>query len=419
MEMEGLVNELLIVYDSLSMKVLFTMGGVSHYIAPLFDAIARKGIEVVVLIPESQKKTIIGKGVKLVEQKSLFSVRKSEHRKKWYGKLALEGLTATILEEKPNIVVLGWPYFLQYFFSYSLRSALKRVKAKLIIREIPFQTPPFGKLSYFKKHPAWNENMENVSKGFSFYVKAFATMHIRKYIYKRADATINYASVAKEILPSYGMSLDSIFVTYNTVDTNEAFKQKEKVLALPHTWEKKPRIIHIGRLVKWKRVDLLIDAFNIVVKQIPDAELVIVGDGPEKEILEKQVQVLGLEEKIVFTGAIHDAFLLGQHMNESSVYVLAGMGGLSINEAMCYSLPIVCSVCDGTERDLITDGVNGYFFKENDVNSLSEKIETLLLNPKEAAAMGERSLKIIKEKINTETVSQRFIDAFEYVSVRT
>lgn len=68
-------------------------------------------------------------------------------------------------------------------------------------------------------------------------------------------------------------------------------------------------------------------------------------------------------------------------MNESTVYVLAGMGGLSINDAMTYGLPVVCSVCDSTERDLVTDGVNGLFFKEDNADSLSDKLNKLLPLP--------------------------------------
>lgn len=54
---------------------------------------------------------------------------------------------------------------------------------------------------------------------------------------------------------------------------------------LPHSAK---RALHIGRLVKWKRVDLLIDAFPKVIANHPDAELVIVGDGPELDNLKKQ-----------------------------------------------------------------------------------------------------------------------------------
>ena len=103
-------------------------------------------------------------------------------------------------------------------------------------------------------------------------------------------------------------------------------------------------------------------------------------------------------------------------MTASSLYVLAGMGGLSINDAMTYGLPVVCSVCDSTEKDLVTDGVNGLFFKASDAADLSEKITEILDNPKLRINMGEASLDIIEHKINLTSVSRRFVDAFRVIN---
>lgn len=103
-------------------------------------------------------------------------------------------------------------------------------------------------------------------------------------------------------------------------------------------------------------------------------------------------------------------------MNESTVYVLAGMGGLSINDAMTYGMPVLCSVCDGTERDLVIDGKNGFFFKEGDADSLAEKISELFSSPALCKKMGKESERIIREKINIETVSARYLRAFTILS---
>ena len=99
----------------------------------------------------------------------------------------------------------------------------------------------------------------------------------------------------------------------------------------------------------------------------------------------------------------------------SSVYVLAGMGGLSINEAMAYGKPVICSRCDGTERDLVKDGENGLYFQEGNVGDLAAKIGILLKDPFQGRRMGEHSLKVIEDKINLETVTRRFMDCFLYV----
>lgn len=398
------------------MRVLYVNVGIPLYTHPLLEKIVAKGCELVMLIPKNDDKTV-GENVKSADMKNTsYRICYSPTKTMWYGKPALIDLKSILLREKPDIMMIGWPYFLYLFFNRSIFEIMRQNKIRLIIREIPFQTPPYGNLSYFKNNPAYNENMELLSHGIAFKLRSLLTMYIRRFVYRRADASLNYASHALKILPSYGINPDAVFVSYNTSDTDSLLLEREKIMLSDPLLPVRKRILHIGRLVKWKRVDLLIDAFRKVAEKYPDCELVIIGNGPEKDALTRQAGNTGLAERIVFAGAIYDSYTLGRYMYESSVYVLAGMGGLSINDAMCFSLPVVCSVCDGTEKDLITDGVNGYFFKEGDVNSLTETIAKVLsLDNDRRKQMGEDAYRVIKEKINLETVAQRYMDAFEYV----
>lgn len=121
----------------------------------------------------------------------------------------------------------------------------------------------------------------------------------------------------------------------------------------------------------------IIEAFRKVAADYPEAELVIVGDGPELDNLRQQANDLQLTDSIRFIGAVYDPKTLGAYMNESSIYVLAGMGGLSINDAMTYGMPVLCAVCDSTERDLVMEGKNGYFFKDGDAGSLADRIREM------------------------------------------
>ena len=241
-----------------------------------------------------------------------------------------------------------------------------------------------------------------------------ATAKIRKYCYAKATGTLNYSTAAYDILPSYGVKREQIHVTYNATDTEALLKEKKTVqTSSPLLPPSSRRLLHIGRLVKWKRVDLLINAFGKILPDFPDAELVIVGDGPESDNLKQQSALLKLNDSIRFIGAVYDPKTLGAYMNESTVYVLAGMGGLSINDAMTYGMPILCSVCDSTERDLVTEGENGFFFKDGDVNSLAEKINQLFSSPELCKQMGKESERVIQEKINLNTVSERYLKAFQ------
>lgn len=406
------------------MKVLFTFGGMPHYLNAMLEKLQTKGANITVVSPQKGNATI-GKGVKMVEE-GAYRHLNTQEKKMYYGKSGFPALPDIIADERPDIVVLGWPYFLQVFFQPSLRRALKRCGARLVIREIPFQTPPYGQIrDYFRQHPMYDEGMHLLSTGKAFYLRQWLTARIRKYCYARVAGTLNYSTAAYDILPSYGVKREQIHVTYNSTDTEALWREKASVLAAPALLPpSERRLLHIGRLVKWKRVDLLIEAFARTLTQYPDAELVIVGNGPELDNLKKQATALGLplrskEENGVdgrgcvrFIGAVYDPKELGAYMNEATVYVLAGMGGLSINDAMTYALPVVCSVCDSTERDLVTDGRNGLFFRDGDADSLTEKILQLLASPQECRRMGQESERIIREQINIDTVSERYLKAF-------
>lgn len=406
------------------MKVLFTFGGMPHYLNAMLEKLQTKGADITVVSPQKGNATI-GKGVKMVEE-GAYRHLNTQEKKMYYGKSGFPALPGIIADERPDIVVLGWPYFLQVFFQPSLRRALKRCGARLVIREIPFQTPPYGQIrDYFRQHPMYDEGMRLLSTGKAFYLRQWLTARIRKYCYARVAGTLNYSTAAYDILPSYGVKREQIHVTYNSTDTEALWREKAAVLAAPALLPpSERRLLHIGRLVKWKRVDLLIEAFARTLTQYPDAELVIVGNGPELDNLKKQAAALGLplrskEENGVdgrgcvrFIGAVYDPKELGAYMNEATVYVLAGMGGLSINDAMTYALPVVCSVCDSTERDLVTDGRNGLFFRDGDADSLTEKILQLLASPQECRRMGQESERIIREQINIDTVSERYLKAF-------
>jgi glycosyltransferase involved in cell wall biosynthesis len=163
--------------------------------------------------------------------------------------------------------------------------------------------------------------------------------------------------------------------------------------------------------VKWKQVNVLIEAAISLHAKYPQTELSIVGDGPELEAL--KAQAAGYDF-IQFHGGIYDPTELGKITCESGIYVLAGMGGLSINEAMCFSKPVVCSVADGTEKRLVREGFNGHFFESGSVASLTSVIEKLFADPAQIAEMGKRSQEIIEKEINIHTVLGNYMEAFKF-----
>ena len=91
------------------------------------------------------------------------------------------------------------------------------------------------------------------------------------------------------------------------------------------------------------------------------------------------------------------------------------MGGLSINEAMAFGKPILCSICDGTEKKLVRDGYNGYIFENGNLESLKSKLVKLISEDDKIIAFGKNSESIIRNEINLQTVISGYLSAFEYL----
>jgi glycosyltransferase involved in cell wall biosynthesis len=90
------------------------------------------------------------------------------------------------------------------------------------------------------------------------------------------------------------------------------------------------------------------------------------------------------------------------------------MGGLSINEAMCFGKPVICSVADGTEKRLVKEGINWHYFESGSLKDLVDKITLLFHEPEKISSMGLRSREIIEKEINIHTVLGNYLAAFRY-----
>ncbi|HYH57364.1 MAG TPA: glycosyltransferase family 4 protein, partial [Anseongella sp.] len=374
------------------------------------------GMEVLLAVPGKRGATL-GSGVQESREGAQFKIVELEEYTAWYGKPFFRGLRQLLEREKPGILVTGWPYMMHFFFDPFLLRFLKRNAIKLIYRDIPFNMPPYGQArEYFKKQQVRHEAGDQGRQGG---IKAFWSFllltEIRRQYLRLADALIFYVDTAYELMGTYGIPRERIFITANSPDTDRLLSTYGRVRQLPALLPPNPqRLIHVGRLVKWKRVDLIIEALKILEERFPQIELLVLGFGPEEEALRRQAAALGLERRVKFTGGVYEEEKLGQYLHESAVYVLAGMGGLSINDAMCFGKPVICSEADGTEKRLVREDFNGKYFASGSAADLARKIAFLLEDPGRLRIFGENSLKIIREELNIHTVLEEYRRAFRY-----
>ncbi len=394
---------------------MYLANGLPHY----FNLVLSKfnsspGMEVVVVAPRGPGR-YIGEGVFQSREGIQFPV--VELREYSLGVFSsFRGLPRLLLRERPNVVVFPEYMVASFFLHPGLVLARKIIGARLVQKSIPFRLAGYevARKRLREALPVPQSRLRRLLQAIGLLRPVLrAVLELRAYCYRSVDAHVNYVDAAKEIYGSYGVAPDRIFVTRNSPDTDAMSRTEATLRAAGDAPKRNPcRLLHVGRLVAEKRVDLLLDAMPIVREALPQAELVIVGDGPQRAAHESQAVRLGMGDVVRFTGPIYDPMALGRHFLSASVFVLPGLGGLSINEAMFYGMAIVCSSGDGTEKFLVREGYNGAFFRADDRHSLGEAIVRLMSDPQELKRMGARSREIIDREVNIRTVVEAYRNAF-------
>lgn len=397
-------------------KVIYLVPGIPHYFKDLMNHLQEQGkYDIVCIRPKGIGKAIAS-SVFEVSEDNKFRIAELEEKQAWYGKSVFKGLKKFVRSENPDIILCGWPYIISFVFDIFLLRLVRDLNIKLICREIPFNIPYYGKEKDFLMHQGIFNEKRNIKQKFSWkqLLKLKLTSIVRKKYYNLCDHLIFYIDEAIPLLKSYGVDENKISVAYNTPDTNILLKAYEEVVQQALILEENAyRLIHVGRLVKWKRVDMLIQAVDILKDKYGAIELIVVGFGEEEEALKEQVKQLNLQSKIQFVGGVYDSLTLGQYLCASSIYVIAGMGGLSINDAMCFAKPIICSQADGTEKHLVREGYNGLYFDNGNLEDLVRSIDELLSDRNKLLDFGRHSQEIIKQEVNIDITIKKYIEAFD------
>jgi glycosyltransferase involved in cell wall biosynthesis len=169
-------------------------------------------------------------------------------------------------------------------------------------------------------------------------------------------------------------------------------------------------ILFVGRLQSRKRVDLLLQACASLGGTFRP-RLVIVGDGPERPSLEALAKTIYPFAE--FVGAKHGPEL-ASFFSIADLFILPGTGGLAVQEAMSYGLPVIMGQGDGTNDDLVRPG-NGWQIPPDDLNALTETIKQALANAKRLRTMGAESYRIVAKEINLEKMVGVFVEALNQV----
>lgn len=403
------------------MKVLYIGNGLTHYYNLVLSRLNREpNVNLVVVVPIGISDSI-GDGVRQTKDGINFRVIELREKRKLKLYSTFEGLSRVLRQERPDIIITPETYLAAFLFDISLVLAIKSFRTGIILKSIPFRYVTFHEAIKIIKESS--NGFSSLPSSLNKALKTFGLirlikrihLYIKRIVFNIPNAHVNYVE-AYDYWESYGVTKEKIFITRNSPDTDLLFATREKIVLEHDILPKNPyRLLHVGRLVGWKRVDMLMRAFGRVREKYSNSELLIIGSGPEENNLRKLSGELRLGDSVRLLGGIYDPEVLGKYYIASSLYVLAGMGGLSINEAMSFSLPVLCSVCDGTERVLVKEGVNGRYFKDGNEDDLVEKIIWFFERPSQSQSMGIKSQMIIRDEVNINTVIKGYLNAMDYV----
>ena len=177
----------------------------------------------------------------------------------------------------------------------------------------------------------------------------------------------------------------------------------------------RPIVLYVGRVDPEKKVGLVVEAFATVLKKVPDAVLVVVGDGVDRLNLEAKVQELGIADLVRFLGRVivpdlYDLYKLGD------VFVTASTietQGIVLIEAAATGLPLV-AVNAGAVAEVCLSNKNGFLVEPGDVKAISKSIVTILKDDKLRGEFSQNSIKIAHEHDFDKTLD-KFIDIYNKV----
>ena len=220
----------------------------------------------------------------------------------------------------------------------------------------------------------------------------------------RTDRLIGNSVAVAEFYKSIGYPADRVTVIPNGIDVpDETPFDRDALLAEFDIPRGSPVIGFVGRLAKQKRVDDLIFAMGLVAILRPNAHLLLIGDGPERDKLMKFARDIDVDRQTRFAGHRSDATKLLRLLD--LFWIASDFEGQSnsIMEAMAAGLPVLASDIP-PNRELVIDGETGFLVKIGDRAGFQQFADRLLADPDLARRLGNAGRERMRQHFSIENM---------------
>lgn len=325
--------------------------------------------------------------------------------------ITLAGWTEKSTSPLQNVEIFPLPFRQSLYNQEGKRSALTSLKFAIAVCTLPIQNYdliltdnipyihlfPLFFLTIIRRkkliitwHEYWGKYWQKYVKGLSwilFFLIEFLTAQLNKQV-------IAVSRFTADRLEKYRFRKNSISIIPNGVNL-------EKIISITNHHQKdSPPLIYVGRLIKEKRVNLLIkaitklDKLNKLDQNNKQIILQIIGDGPEREKLERLTNELKITHKIKFTGRLSSIEEVWQQIAGAKIAIQPsereGFGMFPL-EAMAVGIPVIyCQSDESAVSEVVRDGIEGIAVNA-DIDSLTTAIHNLLNNEQECHRLSENA----------------------------
>lgn len=173
-----------------------------------------------------------------------------------------------------------------------------------------------------------------------------------------------------------------------------------------------PTIVTVGRLVPIKNHETILRAFRLVQERIPDSELVLVGDGEQRDQLEALAETLGIVDSVRFTGNISRDHVY-ELLAEADLFALASESEgfcVAAIEAMAHGVPVVVSDIP-TLNEVV--GEAGVFADPNDPSHFATTMKILLSDPDEWTRLSHLGSDRVRKRFPLDQTAKQYVEVYE------
>ena len=230
-------------------------------------------------------------------------------------------------------------------------------------------------------------------------------------IHTYSDAIILYSPDQKKYIKR--INIRKVFIANNTLNFSSFpdIQESKAVLKKKNDIPYKKNILFVGRILKEKKVEHLIDLFSY--SDMKNYGCIIIGEGLP-DLLKQKIKEY---KNIIYLDKIIDPILVNSYFKLSDLFVHPGSLGLSLNQAFYWGLPVITEdVLHKPEIYYLRNNKNGYLIKKDDISELKEKILLLLENQALLDQFSRKAKEIITKEGDISIMANGFLSAIRHVS---